>query len=320
MTGFLSLFGHDPAVYDRHRLHHGDRRYPETNCYTDIIIELLHARGDEAVAILGSTVRMDFEGDQWTFFKPSNTDMEELLGVDIHEMQLYRPLEDHIVEQLERGQTIVVELDSWYLPDTAATSYRSAHVKTSVAVEAIDPAGERLRYYHNTSLHELSGEDYRGALRTRGSFSDDVLPPYAEIVRFAGDRRRRGTDLVGAARDALARHLAMAPSDNPFAAFGPRLEAEMLRLHEGDAASYHEYAFATVRMAGAGFDLCAAHVDWLLGEDGRAASAALESIADATKLLGFKLARRKPFDPGPVIEEMGRAWDQALGSLCALVV
>ena len=55
-------------------------------------IELLHARGDEPLAALGFTLRMDFEGDQWTFFKPPPEDLEQLFGIDVHEMQPYRPL------------------------------------------------------------------------------------------------------------------------------------------------------------------------------------------------------------------------------------
>src|SRR5207244_4485377 len=69
-TGLISLFGLDPATYRPHDVHVGERQYTETNCYSDILIELLHARGDEPLAAMGFTVRMDFEGDQWTFFKP----------------------------------------------------------------------------------------------------------------------------------------------------------------------------------------------------------------------------------------------------------
>ena len=86
----VSLFGHDPATYRPHAIHTGERNYLETNCFTDIISELLHARGDEPVASFGSFVRMDFENDQWTFFKPRPEDMELLYGVDIHEIQPYR--------------------------------------------------------------------------------------------------------------------------------------------------------------------------------------------------------------------------------------
>ena len=179
-TGAVSLFGLDPATYVPHAIHTpGDRTYTETNCYSDILIELIHARGDEPLAVMGFTVRMDFEGDQWTFFKPPPEDLERLFGIDIHEMQPYRPLPRQIAEQITAGRTIIVELDSWYLPDTASTSYRAEHVKTSVIAEAIDHDAERLVYFHNTSLHQLDGEDYRGVFRLGREFSPDVLPPTA---------------------------------------------------------------------------------------------------------------------------------------------
>ena len=99
---WLSLFGLDPTTYVPHEVHTGERAYTQTNCYTDILIELMHARGDEPLAALGFTLRMDFEGDQWTFFKPPPEDLEELFGIDIHEMQPYRPLPDQIAEQIEK--------------------------------------------------------------------------------------------------------------------------------------------------------------------------------------------------------------------------
>lgn len=311
----VGLFGHDPAAYEPHPLHAGGRTYDETNCYTDILIELLHARGDEPLAALGCTVRLDFEGDQWTFFKPHPTDLELLFGIDIHEMQPYRPLPDQIAEQIAGGQTLIVELDAWYLPDTATTSYRSEHVKTSVAVEAIDRAGERLRYYHNTSLHELEGEDYRGALRVGGSFSDDVLAPYTELVRFDAQRRLQGEPLREAARGLLRGHLDHRPASNPFTRFGERLVEDFPALLAGDAADYHAYAFATVRMIGAGFELCSSHAQWLLGADSTAACAAFARIVEGSKLLGFKLARRRAFDPKHAMDALAEAWHEAT---CAL--
>ncbi len=97
-----------------------------------------------------------------------------------------------IAEQIELGRTLIVELDSWYLPDTATTSYRAEHVKTSVAADAIDLENETLRYFHSGGLFELSGEDYRGVFRI-GEYSDDVLPPYTELraLRCRPEARRR---------------------------------------------------------------------------------------------------------------------------------
>ena len=44
--------------------------WPEKNCYADLWIGFLHTLGLEPLAMLPFTVAVDFEGDQWTFFKP----------------------------------------------------------------------------------------------------------------------------------------------------------------------------------------------------------------------------------------------------------
>jgi hypothetical protein len=318
-TQLVSLLGLDPSTYRPHRIHTDGRAYTETNCYTDILIELMHARGDEPLAVMGSTVRTDFEGDQWTFFKPNPSDMELLFGIDIHEMQPYRPLPQQIEEQIRAGRTLIVELDSWYLPDTAATSYRSDHVKTSVVAEAIDRDGERFRYFHNLALHELDGEDYRGVFRFGREFSGDVLPPYTELVRFDAGPRLEGAELLAAAAGLLRNHLDRRPASNPFGAFGEQLAGALPGLLEGDAALYHDYAFATVRMVGAAFELCASHVDWLLGPAGEPAASALREIVDGCKTLSFKLARRRAFDPAPALGALAGAWDEAFTRLDSAV-
>jgi Domain of unknown function (DUF1839) len=313
-TGLVSLTGLDPATYRSHPLHSPERTYTETNCYTDIVIELLHARGDDPLPALGCTLRMDFEGDQWTFFKPAPEDLEELFGVDIHEMQPYRPLPEQAFQQIERGQTLIVELDSWYLPDTAAISYRREHVKSSVVVDAIDPPRELMRYFHGAGLHELSGEDYRGVFRLGRPFSEDVLPPYTELVRFDAGSRLRGEELRQAAAPRVRRHLDRRPRRNPFEAFGAQLQADLPRLLAGDAAGFHAYAFATVRMAGSGFQAAAAMLSWLLGEDAPAAGA-FGRIVEGCKTLSFRLARRREFDPGETIAALGTAWEEGMTRL-----
>ncbi len=309
-----SLSGKEPATYRPHLLHGDGRTYLETNCYTDIIIELLHACGYEPLAAFGHLVRMDFEGDQWTFFKPPPEDLELLFGIDIHEMQPYRPLPVQISEQIEQGRTIIVELDSWYLPDTASTSYRSEHVKTSVAADAIDIDSETLRYFHSAGLFELHGEDYRGVFRI-GSFSDGVLPPYTELVRFDAGPKLEGEALRGAALRVLRRHLEKRPQHNPFDRFGARLACELPALLAGGLAEYHAYAFATVRMAGSGFEIAADHAEWLLGVDAEPAAGAMREIADGCKALSFRLARRRAFDAQPLIGSLAGAWERAIDAL-----
>ena len=70
---------------------HGDERtYSETNCYVDCLVEMLHAAGLEPEAMMGGAVAVDFELDQWTFFKPTPDDLFRLYGIDLHEVQPYR--------------------------------------------------------------------------------------------------------------------------------------------------------------------------------------------------------------------------------------
>lgn len=312
-----ALFDADPATYKNHPLHWPDRTFVESNCYTDVLIELLHARGDEPAAVLGSLAAADFEGDQWTFFKPDPYDLAELLGVDIHEMMPYRPLPEQITEQLDRGRTLLIEVDSWHLPDTTGTSYRTEHVKTSIAIESIDPEHEVLRYFHGPSLHELACEDYRGLFAVAAGASGG-LPPYTELVRFDAGPRRAGTDLRAAARQSLRGHLSRRPADNPFHRFAASLRADLQVLAGADHERYHAYAFATARMAGAAFELCQAHVDWLFGDEAAAASQALRQIVTASKMLVFKLARRRPFATDEIAAELATGWDTAMSALDAL--
>jgi len=311
---YRTLFGLDAERYTRHPLHATDRTYSETNCYTDIIIEFLHARGDEPLAALGSLVRSDFEGDQWTFFKPPPADLETLFGIDIHEMQPYRPLPTQIAEQIERGATMLIELDSFYLPDTHATAYRSEHVKSSAIAEAIDPERGFLRYFHNAGLYELDGSDFRGVFRLDPQ-APEMLPPYAEIVRLDAGPRLQAEELRERARELLRGHLNHRPAADPFARFGEQLERQLPALLAGDLDGYHAYAFATVRMVGAGFELLASHADWLLGEAAAPATGPMRSIVDDCKALGFRLARRKAFDPRPLSEALGDAWSRSVSAL-----
>ena len=209
----------------------------------------------------------------------------------------------------------IVELDSWYLPDTAATSYRREHVKSSVVAEAIDVDGERLRYFHGPGYYELEGEDYRGIFRLGRPFSADVLPPYTELVRPDAGASLTGAALRAAARELLAENLARRPQPNPFERFGAQLTADLPRLLEGDHAAYHDYAFATVRMVGSAFEVGGSHIDWLLGEAGAPAIAAMGRIVEGCKILSFKLARQRAFDPEPAIAELAAAWDEAFAAL-----
>ena len=91
--------------------------------------------------------------------------------------------------------------------------------------------------------------------------------------------------------------------------------ADLPGLLAGDAALYHAYTFATFRMAGAGFELLGSHVDWLLGDEGATSVEAMGRIVEGCKVLGFKLARRRAFDPSEAMRALSDAWSEAMGSL-----
>ena len=64
MTHVITLGGTDAAAYARHPLHAPERIWPETNCYADLWIELLHAQGMDPHAMLPFVFALDFEGDE----------------------------------------------------------------------------------------------------------------------------------------------------------------------------------------------------------------------------------------------------------------
>ena len=74
--------------------------------------------------MLACTVAPRFEGDQWTFCKPTATELLELYGLRVEELTLWRSLREHVAVQLGLGRLVLVEVDAFHLPDTAGVSYR----------------------------------------------------------------------------------------------------------------------------------------------------------------------------------------------------
>src|SRR5262245_58627062 len=114
MTAVIS--GIAPETYQRHALHDSGRHWPETNCYVDLVIEVLSASGFDPTSVMGFTLAQDFEGDQFTFFKMPTADLTRLYGVEVLELSIFDRLESHVVEQLSRGRLPLVEVDAHFLP------------------------------------------------------------------------------------------------------------------------------------------------------------------------------------------------------------
>jgi hypothetical protein len=206
---------------------------------------------------------------------------------------------------------MLIETDSYFLPDTAATDYRRNHVKSSIAVLAIDQPAQAATYLHNTGMHVLAGDDYRGAFRL-DELPDNCLSPYFELARFDAGNRLAGDELRSASRDLLVSHLKLRPRSNPFAIFGERIADDLPRLLNCKVEDFHAYAFATSRMAGAAFDLLDAHAEWLFG---KGAVPALADIVKGSQVLSFRLARGRQFDFAPLIADMATSWDAAMSEL-----
>jgi hypothetical protein len=253
----------DPARYARHPLHGEDRVWAQTNCYTDIWIELLGAWGFDPVAALPFTLAIDFEGDQWTFFKPPHGDLYELYGLEVQELAIWRPLVRHVEEQVARGRPVLVELDSYHLPDTAGTAYGREHVKSTVAAVAIDVAARQLGYFHNQGYYHLEGEDFASVFRLGAPRDPAVLPPYVEFVKRHGEQAAAPDELPRRSLDVLRRHLHRLPGANPFERFRARFESDLDWLLAEGLETFHLYSFATLRQFGACYELSASYLRWL---------------------------------------------------------
>ncbi|MBK7654993.1 MAG: DUF1839 family protein [Betaproteobacteria bacterium] len=182
MGAVMSLAAFDlpvPSSYTPHALHADDRAWAETNCYVDVWIELLHALRLNPVACMGMALANDFDGDQWTFYKPPHEDLFELYGLDVHELNVWKSILTNASEQLKRGRVVLSEIDSFYLPDTAGTDYRRNHVKTTIAIQSLDLEKQQLRYFHNRSYHQLQGDDFVNLFRV-GFPSDPGFMPFLQ--------------------------------------------------------------------------------------------------------------------------------------------
>lgn len=309
----------DPATYRRHLVHGQGRVWAETNCYVDVLIELLHGLEYEPIAAMPFTLRIDFEGDQWTFFKFPHADLLALYGLDVQELNPWRGrLAWHVEEQVGLGRPVLVELDSYFLPDTHGTAYKLAHVKSTVAVNEIDVAARHMRYFHGQGYYHLDGQDFADIYQLDGLVHERMLPPYIEYVKILDRPRLEGRALVEASVATLRGHVALLPAVNPFRTFRARFEQDLGWLMTEPIDAFHVYSFATFRQYGACFELVDTYLSWLSqgGEQGlEPAIAAFREISSSTKTLQFQLARamaRKRELPLEPLDQMARLWDTGM--------
>jgi hypothetical protein len=315
----VEVQGHQPSA-----LHGSDRAWGQTNCYADLWIETLHGAGFNEVAALPFCVRTDFEGDHFTFFKHPAEDLQTLYGVTVQELPIWRSVLWHTEQQLAQGRLVAVEFDSWFLPDTTGTAYRQAHVKTTVAITALDAQERRCTYFHNAGHYALSGDDFDGVFRLTPPLSGnpDVLPPYVELVKFDREAALHGQALLDASVQLLRAHLGHRPRSNPITRFRPRFAEDLAWLATQPMEMFHLYAFNTLRQLGASSELLCSWLGWAAQQGGPAAPVAAEAfqaISDTCKALLFQLARisakRKVADLSAPIGTLEAQWERGMAAL-----
>ncbi len=322
MRRVTALSGLDAADYRRHALHAPDRVWVEKNCYIDVWIELVHALGLEPLAMMPFTLAIDFEGDQWTFFKPPHGDLRSLYGLDVQELYIWRPLLDHALEHLAAGKFISTEADAFWLPDTAGTDYRRQHTKTTIVLGEIDVAARRLSYFHNAGYHALEGEDFARLFQLDVPPDPAFMPLYAELVRHDHSEKLAPQALRTASRQLLRREMTRRPKDNPVRKFQNRFSADLPWLIDQGLPVYHVWAFGTLRQLGAAAELSALYLRWLdpvPGSPLEPAAAAFMQISSLSKAFILKAARavnaKRNLDPSESFEPMAAAWDLATSVL-----
>lgn len=306
-----------PAV-----VHARGRDWVESNCYIDVLLEIVHALDLEPRACLAFTVATDYEGDQWTFYKPPHGDLYDFYGIRIDELSIWRSLLEHAVCAVGAGRLPLLEVDAYYLPDSRQTDYRRRHSKTTIALNAIDPESEAVEYFHNVGYFGLSGEDFRGLLRLDRDTPSGWLPPYCEVLKLDNLKRVEDAALAEMCRRNLSRYLAMAPARNPVAAYGANVAEQLSWVATQEEDVYHDYVFANLRQCGSCFEHTALMLDWLASYDGPAAAdaaSAFRDISATAKMLVMKTARMAATgqvrDVSPQFDVMARAWEEGMDRL-----
>ncbi|WP_246041590.1 DUF1839 family protein [Peteryoungia ipomoeae] len=308
----------DPAHHQPHALHSSERMWPETNCYVDLWIEVLSAQGSHPEAMLGFTLTQDFEGDQFTFFKVPLEDLEALYEIRATELAIFDSVEAHVQTQIARGRLCLVEMDSFFMPDTRGVGYRQDHGKTTVGINRLDLTARRMDYFHNGGFFRLEGEDFDGVFQLGAAQGSMPFLPYTEFAKFPEKPTSSAHQREGAQR-LLQQHFARRPGANPIRTFAAEFPTQVEAIAKRPFGYFHKYAFNTLRQFGANFELLASHLAWLdAPSHARAIEAAL-AIAENAKSVQFQLARavtRKKFDTlGAALDPAIAGWDRLMNEL-----
>jgi hypothetical protein len=316
--------GADPETYRPHALHDAERMWPETNCYVDLWIEVLNAFGSRA----GGDARL--LADAGLRERPvhllqgaAGRPRKRSTASAATELAIFDRVESHVATQIARGRLCLVEMDSFYMPDTRGVAYGQEHGKTTVAINRLDLQAKRLDYFHNAGFFRLEGADFDGLFHLNDGPDDLPFLPYTEFAKFP-EKRPDETHLRREAKRLAAVHFARRPAENPVAAFAKAFPGQVEAVADRPFGFFHKYAFNTLRQLGANFELAGSHLDWLApdGSLNEAAEAA-RKISETAKSVQFQLARavtRRKFDPlATALDPAIEAWDSLMAQLATRI-
>lgn len=308
-----------PDGYRPHGAHQSERIWTLTNCYMDLWIELLHALGHDPVPAFAATLSTGFDGQQWTFLKPWPEDLRRLYGLEVAEVNLWRPPIDIAISGLDRGVLHTIEVDSWYLPDTAGIDYRTGHVKSTIVPTMIDRDARVLHYLHNGGLYLLQDDDFDGVFNLRPDLPEGLLPPYTEAIRSIPEHSQ--PDVLPTI---VREHLDRRPDCNPLAALGAGVRSALDWIGDGGLELFHQWTFGSLRQCGATAELAADLAECLERDAAGAAAAAphFRKVAEGAKSVQFKMARAargRSIAVDDILDEMTEEWQSAVDAISAAV-
>ncbi len=260
-----------PQIFPRiahipHGLHTGQSTWHTVNPNVSMWVEVLHGWGLEPLAMLGCTVGIDFDRDQFKVLTIPTGDLEVLYGVSSYEVTAYDSLEAHIARQTADGNVVLVDLDAFHLPDMPEC-YGVRHAAVRVAIDRLDGASRSASYYRQGKRFELTGVDFIGAFDT---FSPQRQFDPADVRSIRCVSRSDAPVLAEAvpafAVQLLRNHLAALPKRQPIAAFREAFHDGLETLSAGGEAYRHAYVYSTLSRLGSHFELLAAHLQWLTEE------------------------------------------------------
>ena len=160
---------------------------------------------------------IDFEGDQWTFFKPPHDELRELYGVDVQELNVWRPLRRARAGAprgrqagQHRGRRVLAARHGRHRLPARSTRRRRSCIQ-DLDLERAPP-----RLLPQRRLLRARGRGLRAAVprstRRPTRRSCRCSPSCVRVDRVV---RRPVAELRAMSRALLARHLARRPADNP---------------------------------------------------------------------------------------------------------